>query len=240
MVDDRLDNERRLDSERRRDATQRLQAAIDEVSSSKALDEHGSKVLSRLGRARTVVDAIAKISIDDRALHGILLSCIEAEDLDRNFHPLLERETAMLARLPGLMVAVNDLAEFVRVVQRPSISRLGATVSDPGLGDIEHGLYLMRNLIELRQRLAIETTGRIGATRKRGGRKAARVAALAWLGQGVERAMSRPHPRLAAVLAQAIFPEDAIDEGSLRKAAAKRQAKDWRLPASRSGTFEPK
>jgi hypothetical protein len=44
----------------------------------------------------------------------------------------------------------------------------------------------------------------------------------------VER--SRLHPRLAAVFAQAVFPEGDIHEESLRKASTRRKAKDWRLP----------
>jgi hypothetical protein len=242
MVDDRLDNERRLNNERRRHATQRLQAAIEGVRSSKgeALDEYGSNVISRLGQDRTVVHAIAKTSINDRALHGILLSCIEAEHLDRNFHPILAKGKTTLARLAHLTAAADELTEFVRGAQQPNISPLEATVCDPGLGDIEHGLYLVRQMIELRQRIIIETAGRLGATRKRGWQKAARIAAVSWLVQGVERSMASARPRLAAVFAQAMFPEDAIDEGNLRKASATRRAKTSRPATGRRGTFARK
>jgi hypothetical protein len=94
---------------------------------------------------------------------------------------------------------------------------------------INHSIYVFKELIADRQRVASETILRFGATRKsaRSNKNAAQTAAIGWLAEAVERIAGRPLTRHAAVLAEATLAIRDITEDRVREALRTRR-REWR------------
>jgi hypothetical protein len=193
-------------------------------------------VLRRLQNDPRAGKAIAAITDDVAVAASIVLCCVEAVELCSNFFRIIQTESALLARVSKLQQSVVDLSQFVTDLETPTVAAIEARVSlYPGEGDgLRYALQSIRRLIESRARVAAETPGRLGATRKTKTALAGETAALGWLGEGVERRTGLPHRAHVATLGEISLGlskrlEDEVTEDRV-KAARKTRKREWRAP----------
>jgi hypothetical protein len=79
---------------------------------------------------------------------------------------------------------------------------------------MKRGLYLIAGYASAERRIATETQGRLGATRKVHFKRAAENAAIGWLAAEVRRLTGRPHhiavAQLAGIIVKAEISEDRV------------------------------
>lgn len=200
------------------------------------LNREEVEVLDRLAADSRAACAFAKFNVDGRAAGKILTVCIEADLLARTFNDRIKFEGKMLGenrkggRLDKLDKAVADLRSFINELDCEPVDRLAAFMryDFADTAAMKRGLYLLADAITARRRIAEETRLRIGTTRKIRGKRAARIAAIGWIAEGVRRCCcGRPHQISAAALAEVTLGgEVTVDQ--LREAERTRRDRDWR------------
>jgi hypothetical protein len=215
----------------RRNGACRWRDAITSFSlrNEKGLDQPTRDLLDRLVKNFDAAAAFDRLQLDNRQGSKLLLACIEADSLARNFPQLIAKEKAMLNRLQTLDQNVAELREFVREQTKQPINPLSARIwySEPDLSAMKQGLYLISNMISARRRIAMETPGRLGSTRKSQIKQAKIIAAIGWLAEGVHRITGKRNLRVVADLAQVIVKK-TVDEEAVRRAIKNRR--EWRFP----------
>jgi hypothetical protein len=115
-------------------------------------------------RTSVTAKAFAEFDADARAACMILIACIEADRLIRDFPDRLNAEQESLLRLKQLDKSVADLSAFVSELDQNPHDRLAACAKygDDDFGAMKLGLHLVREAIKDRRRIAEETPLRIG------------------------------------------------------------------------------
>jgi hypothetical protein len=210
-----------------------------------SFDENAKRVLGRLKADDRVPEALAAIAKSESDLNRLLSGCLESDELLRTFGETLNKERRIIEQAKRLQLNLEELKTFfdeelwsydhakigATLKDRTYIDRLSARISidNQDIQMINHSIYVFKELIADRQRVASETILRFGATRKsaRTNRNAAQTAAIGWLAEAVERIAGRPLTRHAAVLAEATLAIRDITEDRVREALRTRR-REWR------------
>lgn len=209
---------------------QRFKALLAEFRETAAgsLDEDEKLLMDRVTKNVEAPEIFAKIG-DEVTVRQLLSLCVEAHSLARNFNKSIAEARRLLSRAPAYKRAIADIDELLRKTQRPDLERLQAyTLPDPGRIELEcKALASIRDRLAVGVRTANETVLRLGATRKSHGRKAAEIAAIGWIAEGVKGITGRTNSRLTADLAEIVLgctvSLDRVDS------AAETRKREWRV-----------
>jgi hypothetical protein len=210
-----------------------------------SFDENAKRVFGRLKADDRVPEALAAIARSESDVDRLLSGCLESDELSRTFGETLDKERRIIEQTNRLQLNLEELKTFFHeelwsyeqakigttLKDRTYIDRLSARISidSQDIQMINHSIYVFKELIADRQRVASETILRFGATRKsaRSNKNAAQTAAIGWLAEAVERIAGRPLTRHAAVLAEATLAIRDITEDRVREALRTRR-REWR------------
>ena len=226
---------------------QRVAETFDRFCTANAasFDQNAKRVLARLKADDRVPEALAAIAKSESDLNRLLSGCLESDELLRTFGETLNKERRIIEQAKRLQLNLEELKTFfdeelwsydhakigATLKDRTYIDRLSARISidNQDIQMINHSIYVFKELIADRQRVASETILRFGATRKsaRSNKNAAQTAAIGWLAEAVERIAGRPLTRHAAVLAEATLAIRDITEDRVREALRTRR-REWR------------
>ncbi len=167
----------------------------------------------------------------------ILLACLEAHELRRTFAATLKRSQRLLSKrnkkqneLERLRASVKQLAKFVEqeVANAPSGWLPARTNTTPAQVTVMRtGLTMINDEVRFLARIAEESPGRIGATRKSKG-QAATKAAIGWLAEGVKRVTGAANEEVVAELVDVVLGiESTVDQVHEARRVRKRE---WRKP----------
>ena len=139
-----------------------------------------------------------------------LTLCIFIEQLARVFPAHILAEQKMPALLKRLDKAIAGLRSFVTVQTKPPPAFDLLTVWIGGrtpatVAAMTRGLGLIANLIEARRQIANDIVARLGATRKKQHKNAAKNAAIELLANGTRQLTGKAHRREVVELAQVIL-----------------------------------
>jgi hypothetical protein len=216
--------------------------AAHRASAGDSLDPKVAAMLDRLAASKEAAQAFETILVGDSAnANRLLRACLETEELARTFKRNKSNSELIAegGRLDRLDKAVKELRSFVEETCRESTDQLEARIhyDREDIANINRGLHIVDDMIDVRRRVAKETMPRLGATRKLAdGGKAGQTAAIGWLAASVRRISQQAHHGAVADLAQVILDSGVVTIDRVSKAELK-QGREWRAPAgyARSG-----
>lgn len=167
----------------------------------------------------------------------ILLVCLEAYELCRTFDATLKKSQRLLGKrnkkqneLERLRASLKQLTKFVEqeLANVPDAWLPARTNSTPAqVAFMRTGLTLIDDEVRFLTRIAEESPGRIGATRKSRG-QAATKAAIGWLTEGVKRVTGAANEEIIAELSEVVL-ETEVTVDQVHEAGRVRK-REWRKP----------
>jgi hypothetical protein len=193
-------------------------------------DNQDSPIPGQLAASDRALKAIAELSLSERQLNKLLLSCIQSVLDFQSFDARLAQISAVLRKSPALHRSIDDLRQLVREVSAPPPDLLSASiyVSREENEWLLRALSELQHIVDYRAKVARQTRGRIGATRKSSNKNAAENAGIGWLGASIKKITGRPHVRQACALAEILFGIREVREDRLIGASKNVEA-DWAL-----------
>jgi hypothetical protein len=191
------------------------------------LDEDEKLLIRRIAESTEAPSIFAKVK-DDVTAKRLLSLCVEAHYLAKNFHRLVSEARQVLAAGPEHERAIADVEKLLRETQAPTLNRLTAyTPPDSDRIALEwKALESIKDRMAVQLRTADETILRLGATHKSHGKKAADIAAIGWMAEGIKRITKKTNSRLSADLAELVLgcevSLDRVDN------AAETRKREWR------------
>jgi hypothetical protein len=195
----------------------------------KNLDEDEKLLMHRIAESPDAPDAFAEIK-DSATIKRLLWLCVEVRFLAAHFNEFIGNAESALEKAARDERAIAHVEELLKETQAPAVKRLAAyTLPDrPRIKLEREALVSIKDRLAIRTRIAKETIFRFGATRKRHGPKAAEIAAIGWMAEGVQRITKQPNYNLVADLAELVLGcEVTMDR--VKSAVGTRQG-DWRVP----------
>lgn len=224
---------------RRRASVGCLREAIDAYSAVQKdnLDARAHLLLDRLANSSEAAKAFERLKLKDRrAEAGILITCIDADDLACTFPQRIIKAEKTKKRMLRLLTPAFELCQFVAELideqqNPPALDLLSARIFEPAsnISEMWHGLSLIIDHLSAKWRSAKEDVLRLGATQKWGIKLAGENAAIGWLAEGVRRVSGRPNYRVVRDLAEVILNIELADLDRVRRCARVRK-REWRTP----------
>ena len=175
--------------------------------------------LLRLAKTKHALSAIDQMRLTETQLDKLIASCAQAIQNRDKFFVRLAREKAWAGKAEEVIAATQYLKEIIEDLSKPDDS-LSAYV---GVDVTQREFYFQALneiviLAKARHRVAKETPGRIGATRKSQQKKAAENAAIGWLAASIKRITGSAHTLPSCYIAEALLGIKEIPEARLRGA----------------------
>ena len=195
------------------------------------VDDEIRVALERVATSNNALRILGDMDLTDSQHSRLVSSFIGAVQIKGEFSAILREGAETLKETPGLLKSVSDLQGFLQKLSAQMPGGIRATISFVSEENLRlrRALAEIEKLIELHERTARETPGRIGATRKSKGKVARENAAMGWLAAGIKHITKRPWLRETCVLAETLLEIPEISEERLRRALRNRD-KEWRLP----------
>ncbi len=213
-------------------ASESLRAAINSIRANLCLDEHALLMLARLEKDEhgLVSEAFAEFEGDDASRQVIIYDCIQAEILSRTSQARFASEKDKSEKIAHALSSIENVMLLVAELEAEKPDSLDGriTFDAKSWSAVKGELQFLQDKLQARKRIADETPGRLGATRKIKNRgKAATTVAIGWLAEGIRGASGRPHLVAAAQLASVVLDREISPE-QMRE-AEKTRRRDWRL-----------
>ena len=187
--------------------------------------------LMRIANSVDAIEILAGTRLTETVLNSLLESFARAVHMRRSFSLLILESEEFLLRKSSLLKSVADLQVFVdeMLSQKDDDIRAKITFSQQEGAEYRAVLYNIKNLIDNRTRIALETPIRIGATQKRNGEIAAENAGIGQLADSIERIAPNTKVWERCRLAEALFDITEVTEDRLR-GAEENARRQWRQP----------
>jgi hypothetical protein len=191
------------------------------------LDEDEKALIQRIAQSTEAPSIFAKVK-DDQTAKRLLSLCVEGYYLAKNFHRLIAEARRVLAAGQKYERAIADVEKLLKETQSSTLNRLAAyTLPDSNRIALEYeAMTSIKDRLAVQLRTANETILRLGATRKGREKRAADIAAIGWLAEGVRRITKSTNSRLSADLAELVLgcdvSLDRVDN------AAETRKREWR------------
>ena len=194
-------------------------------------DGFAKDVVGRLTKDRRAAEAFAILNLPSELAAIVVSDCIKAELNARTFMVRLAREAAIQKLLRTADDGLKACAELLAQATGPRDALQAFVTFNEGEPQaLLRGLNDWKSFIDGRRRIAQETPGRVGATRKRTGKhlQAGQRAAIYWIADGVRRLAKRPHYDAVGMLAEVVLElPTSIDATQVR--AVCRGRNEWRI-----------
>jgi len=221
----------------RRASVSRLRLAIDAYRGAQKdrLDQPALALLDCLAGSSEAANAFERLKLKDRSDEaGILITCIDADDLACTFPQRILKAEKTKARMLRLLTPAFELLSFVAELideerNPPPFDLLSARIYEPAanISTMWDGLNLLVGHLSTKWTSAKEDVLRLGATKKKFIKQAGENAAIGWLAEGVFRVTGRPHYRAVRDLAEVILKIELDDLERVRRCARVRK-REWR------------
>ena len=195
------------------------------------LDGAAKRAIGRLSRNDHAIEALAELMPTGGQLEGIIGSLVEADNIGRSLGKRLDKEKAMRRLIKKLDRAVDDLAAFVKAIsaEKQDLVNAFVNVRSEERRVYNQAFYELRLLLKARDRIAVQTPIRLGATRKRNMKNASLNAGMGWLAASIKA--GSPHVRQACILSETLFGIREVSEYELRRAM--RETSQTKIGANR-------
>jgi hypothetical protein len=206
--------------------------------------DRDNRAIGRLFATGKASEAYAYLP-NQQAADSLTWAYIEAVEIRRTFDAEVAKSRRLLGtvkqqgqldRLKSGLVAVEV---FFRDLQRQPVGWVVSQQTVPAgeLGNLFRSLLSARDLLEQQRRIALETPGRLGATRKLAP-GAADLASIAWLAQEILKSTGKPNRRAVKLLAEVVLQRE-VKEDQVRKAEQRRLGRAWRQPPRKDNDRSP-